>query len=313
LNNKTDVGEETRLRVLGIVREQNYRRRVSSVKGRVVGVFFPFGAGVRLSNPYTSGIVFGAADQLFQHDYRIELVSSHGIPREPMAFLRYCTESNIEAALFVLSRLADSYIAELAEVMPVVATGVSLPGSRATTICYDAYGAAQAAVSHLSGLGHRRIGFLGEDRLHRDQVLRHDGFRDALREVAADYDPPVLIGVGAWDQAELRHSLVHILGEPNPPTALVVSNDVIAMQTIEVLNLIGIRIPEQLSIVGFDDLPFSRHLSPPLTTVSQPIHEIGRLAAAEIDKMLHAEGLFSGEEIVLEGRLMVRASTAVCC
>lgn len=309
LNNKSDVGPVTRQRVLEIVRSEGYRRRVSAVKGRIVGIFFPFGNGVRLSNPYTSGIVFSAADALIQSDYRIELISTHSIPREKFAFLRYCTESNIEAAIFVLATTEDRYIAELAEALPVVATGASFESSNLTTICYDAYGAARDAVRHLADLGHRRIAFVCEDQRHRDQRLRYQGFRDELTELNPNYEPPTLLNAREVDRTDIRRFLEHTWQSKSVPSALLVSNDMAAAHVLEHLRSLGLRVPDDVSLVGFDDLPFSRYMQPALTTVQQPIQEIGSLAAEEVQRLILGDTTNLGREIVLDGNLLVRDST----
>ncbi len=309
LNNKSDVGQATRDRVLDVVGRYNYRRRVSAVKGRLIGVFFPFRETQRLSTPYTSNLVFGAADYLLQLDYRLELISVFSVPRTPREFLSYCTQANIQAALFVLSTVEDVYIGELARSMPVVATALSAPGTPATTVCYDAYAACTDAVAHLVSLGHRRIGFLCEDQVHRDQILRYRSFCDSMADVDPDYHPPVLLDVAHGAHTDIGHFLEHALRGTDAPTAFVASNDLTAMRVLDALDSMGVSVPEQISLVGFDDLPFARHLRPPLTTVSQPTHDIGELAAAEIHRQLSGDLTQQGQEILLRGALIVRGST----
>ncbi len=311
LNNKSDVAQETRRRVLSVIDELKYRRRVSSVNGRIVGVFFPFGVGVKLSNPYMSTIIYSAADQLVKLEYRVELISTHGVPKTSLDFQQFCTNSNIEAALFVMTTLSDQYIAEIADTIPVVVTANRLQASSATIIGYDAYRAASDATTHLVDLGHKRLAFVCEDHEHRDQLDRLRGFADTIKRLSDERGTDITAETISLDEEDLRQFLHRSMSSSDPPTGLVISNDLSAMRAIEIVSSMGLSVPTDVSIVGFDDLPFSRYLRPSLTTVRQPIYEIGRLAGEEIHRRICGDASGSGSELLLEGSLIVRESTGV--
>jgi LacI family transcriptional regulator len=194
--------------------------------------------------------------------------------------------------------------------VPVVALD---PGAKAAatlpTIGAANWLGARAATEHLLALGHRRIGMITGSRggLLCSRA-RLDGYRAAL-ESAGIAEDPSLIKHGEFEYRSGVAAAQKLIDHSNPPTAIFACSDYIALGVYEAARMRGLSIPDQLSVVGFDDLPAARWASPPLTTVRQPLEEMGRLAARTILNLARRKALES-PRMELGTRLIKRGSTA---
>jgi DNA-binding LacI/PurR family transcriptional regulator len=199
---------------------------------------------------------------------------------------------------------------ELAQQRPVGETigalaGSGLAGPWFAHVSVDDVGGSTAVVRHLLGLGHERIALLAGPPL-RPALLRLLGFRLGLEE--AGIAPAAIVSCEETFEAG-RRSATELLRSSDPPSAIVAYNDVIAIGAIRGAHELGLRVPEDVSIVGFDDIEFAAYVEPPLTTLRQPKREMGRLA---MDLLLEGLGGRSGPiREILPGELVVRASTAM--
>jgi LacI family transcriptional regulator, galactose operon repressor len=173
--------------------------------------------------------------------------------------------------------------------------------------------AAYQLTQHLISYGHRRIGFLRGLPNHAAAQLRFDGFEQAMREAGLEIDP-TLVEVGEFRYFVTLPCAQRLLSRPDRPTAIVASNDEMAAAVIKVAHELEIKLPEELSVVGFDDIPAAEMLWPPLTTVRQPVDKLGAAAA---DLLFACLGRGGGSawptpapHHVLQHDIVLRASTA---
>lgn len=189
---------------------------------------------------------------------------------------------------------------------PLTTIGVDLVDEGAAFVSVDTYNGALAAVEHLIGLGHRRISFVGgpDPATGRGRL---QGFTDAMQGASIPVDERLIVG-DTLDREGGARALDHLIGGSRPPTAVFAINDVMALGALQAAHARRIRIPNDLSIVGFDDIAMASHASPPLTTVAQPKALLGRTAA----RFLIAQLLdrTTPERLRLPSQLVVRASTA---
>jgi len=165
-----------------------------------------------------------------------------------------------------------------------------------------------AATDHLIGRGHRRIGAIGGPPDYLCSRARLDGYRSALERAGLDYDPALVRPGDFYYEGGFVHG-GELLDLADPPTAIFAGSDQQALGVYEAARQRGLRIPQDLSVVGFDDLPVVRWLSPPLTTVRQPLAEMGRAAADMLGTLI--EGLpLPSKRVELTTELIVRESTA---
>jgi LacI family transcriptional regulator len=172
----------------------------------------------------------------------------------------------------------------------------------------DSFGGARIATEYLVGLGHRRIAFVAGRPDLRSSNLRDAGYRRALAEAGIPFDP-ALVAVGRYEQDTVREVAQRLLAGPDRPTAVFAANDLSAIAIIEIAAELGLEVPRDLSVIGFDDIPEASRSTPPLTTVRQPMQ---RLGAAAVDLVV---GLLNGEtpertHLRLPTRLVRRATTA---
>ena len=176
------------------------------------------------------------------------------------------------------------------------------------TIDSDNLNGARLATQHLIDLGHRRIALLAGRADLQSAQLREQGYRQALANAGIDIDPD-LIRSGDYDPDVSADAARWLLAKDDPPTAIFAANDVTAIASIRVAEELGLRVPQDLSVVGFDNIPDSALCEPPLTTVEQPIHEMGRIATEALIKLINGEVL-DASHVTLPTKLVLRRSTA---
>jgi LacI family transcriptional regulator len=164
------------------------------------------------------------------------------------------------------------------------------------------------ATEHLIGLGHRRIGFIAGPPQLMCSRARIDGYRTALEAAGIPADDKLVYPGNFYHEAGFAGG-AHLLGLTDPPTAIFASSDQMAMGVYEAIRQRGLRVGDDISVVGFDDLPEVRWCSPPLTTVRQPLTEMGVLAARTVLRLAAREKIES-PRVELATELIIRHSTA---
>jgi LacI family transcriptional regulator len=190
---------------------------------------------------------------------------------------------------------------------PIVAIDPHTGQSGLPTVDSDNLRGGQLATAHLLGLGHRRIAMLTGRPDLESAKLRERGYREALHAAGVPVDES-LIRVGAYEAEVSLEQARLLLTAPDPPTAVFAANDVTAIATIEVATDLGLRVPADLSVVGFDNIPESALCAPPLTTIDQPIREMGERSIQLLLQLIRGEPA-EATHITLATALVVRQST----
>jgi LacI family transcriptional regulator len=192
---------------------------------------------------------------------------------------------------------------------PIVLLG-RLPGVQVSSVEFDNRRGAQTAVDHLVSQGHRRIGFIGYAPVYFTGVNeRLNGYRDALAAAGIPFDERIVCFGDFNDTGAGFAAATRLLELSVPPTAIFVSSDVLAFPTLTAIHQHGLRIPDDIAVVGFDDNPLSRYAFPPLTSVYLPFEEMGRRAGEMLlHRLLHPDE--PKHEILLDGQLIVRESSS---
>lgn len=185
---------------------------------------------------------------------------------------------------------------------------VDLPDPEVPSVGASNWSGGLAATRHLQEQGHRRIAVIGGPQHLLCSRARIDGYRAALDAAGVPIDPE-LIGYGDFHHIGGYERARHLLAFPDPPTAVFAGSDEQAFGVVEAARVAGLDVPRDLSVVGFDDLPMSRWASPPLTTVRQPLAEMGRVATQMLASLMAGKPLDS-TRVELATTLIVRASTA---
>ncbi|MGD8195742.1 LacI family DNA-binding transcriptional regulator [Herbiconiux sp. P18] len=305
VNGRYGISTETTRRVLEVVEQMGYESSLmaSSMRSRRTGVI---GVLVADFEPFSAEILKGVATAL--HDSRYDLMAYSGTRQRDSAGWERRSLSRLSGTLIDGAILVTPTVVGVTADVPIVAVDPHTGRADLPTVESDSFGGALLAMRYLIELGHRRIAFVAGRPDLRSSNLRDAGYRRALEEAGIPVERS-LIRVGLYEQDAARETATELLSSRNRPTAVFAANDLSAIATIETAAELGLDVPGDLSVVGFDDVPEAARLNPPLTTVRQPMQRIGA-AAAEL-----LIGLMNGEtpertHITLPTRLVRRATTA---
>lgn len=308
LGGRSDVSAATRARVLDVVAELGYRGRAGrNAPSRPES--WPFvdlvlsGIEGTWANRALSGVEQAAEEA------GIEVVVSVARPPDD-AWLTRLLARRLRGAVLALVDTTDDQLATLAAArVPVVLLDpLRQPPSSVASVGAANWAGGRAAAEHLLGLGHRRLAVLGGQRDHLYSQARIDGFRSALTQAGLDL-PDDRVAHTDWRRGQAAEGALGLLRGTPAPTAVFACSDTIALGVYDAAAALGLQIPGDVSVVGFDDLPEARWLSPALTTVHQPIAEMGG-AALRMLLRLGGDVLRETPREELATRLVVRGSTA---
>jgi LacI family transcriptional regulator len=277
-NNYEFVKPATRARVEAVMEELGYvanvkARSLAGGKSQVIGLLV-----YDLNSSYLVEIVRGIDDELSRLDYDLMLSTTHRRKHKEASVVSRLVQGVVDGLLIVLPRNLEAYVADLSQQQfPYVLidyTGGN-PASNAVRATNRVGG--QAATEYLLGLGHRRIGCIIGPLSVGCAQERLDGYAAALRAHGLAYDPALVVG-GDFLEASGHSALHELLKLDQPPTAIFSSSDSMAIGAMRAAVEAGLRVPEDLSIIGFDDIPEAAAHSPALTTIRQPLQEMGRIA-----------------------------------
>jgi LacI family transcriptional regulator len=278
VNGKGYVSAETRDRVMDAVARTGYvvnRRAQGLASGRsqVVGLV------VRgLDTSYVGEIVRGIDEELAAVSYDLMLYTTHRRKQRESAFVANVAAGLADGLLLVLPIDPAAYLESIRRRgFPYVLIDHGGMGEDGPSVGATNHQGAYDATNYLIGLGHRRIGFVTGHMEMGCAIDRLAGYQAALRDHGLPRDP-ALIQVGDFEQPRGFACARALLDLPTPPTAIFASNDVSAFGVIDAVRDRGLRIPDDISVVGFDDIPTSASIHPSLTTVRQPLEEMGRQA-----------------------------------
>jgi LacI family transcriptional regulator len=305
VNGRYGVSRDTSEHVLRVVADMGYESSLgaSGMRGTKTGVIGVLVAEIEsFAAEVLKGI--GAAAQSSGFDL---LVYTVAFSHEPKGWenrsLRRLSGSLIDAAIMV----TPTVVAAPTEI-PLVAIDPHVSTGEISTVEADSLNGAYGAVAYLISLGHRRIGFVAGRPDLRSSRARDSGYRRALAEAGIQYDP-ALVRVGFYDEETTRAAGSSLLGSESRPTAVFAANDASAIGIVKVARGLGIDVPGDLSVIGFDDVVEASRLVPPLTTVRQPMRLIGQTATEVILARL-AGGDATVRHVELPTELVVRATTA---
>lgn len=307
-NEKGPVRSETRQRILEVASRLGYAphamaRSLITKKTGTVGVLLP-----DLYGEFFSEVIRGV-DLAARHDgYHILVSSSHSDRSEVEAVLR-ALRGRIDG-LVVMSPEADARAlgANLPGTLPIVLLNCRVEGTAFDSINIDNYGGALAMIRHLASLGHRRIAHVKGAPSNNDALERLLGYRDAMQPLVGDEGTEALEIQGDFGEESGYRAGGEILRMRPRPTAVFAANDGMAIGLLSALQEAGLRVPEDIAVTGFDDIPIARFLTPPLTTVRLAIADLGALAVQRLlQAMARGEDRERRHE-TLPTTLMVRGS-----
>jgi LacI family transcriptional regulator len=304
------VNADTARRVIKVAEGLGYRpnpiaRGLKTSKSSTIGLVIP-----DLTNPLFPPIVRGIEDVLEPAGYSGLIVNTDNDLQREQAQIELLRSRQVEGLIIATALLEHPLLDRLhREGVPMVMVNRRPEGLDIPSITPDDASGIELAVSHLAALGHRRIAHLAGPSTTSTGMARLRAFRNAVRDRDLDSDPALVVSCDSWTEQAGADALRGLLDAGTDLTAVVAGNDLIALGCYDVFAERSISCPGEISVVGFNDMPFLDKLAPPLTTIAIPHHQIGAEAARLLLDAI-AEPTRGARSVLLPLTLVVRGSTA---
>jgi len=313
LNDYDDVSEETKQLIKRVAQEMGYHPHViaqSLQRRRTNTVGFIVPATDRyLSDPYFLELLAGIGDGAASHDFDLLVSTCKPMdPQERVVYERMVRGRRVDGIVVARTRCDDERIAYLlSEGFPLVAFGRTASDLDFPCLDVDGERGVYEAVNYLIGLGHRRIGFIAPSMYLMFAEHRLAGYKRALRDNDLE-DDAALVVEGNLTQARGYQRMEQLLDLEEPPTAVVAGNDLMAFGAMEAAQERGLVVGRDVAVIGFDDVPLAAYFHPALTTIRQPIYDIGKMLSQMLIKIINGEEL-AERQIILQPELVIRESS----
>ncbi len=309
------ISVQTTERIRRLAAEMGYRpsaaaRSLKTNRSQAVGVIVS-----SIDDPYFSEVLQGIESTAQQSGYSLFIAASQRDAEREDAIVRTMVEHRVEGVIICSTSFGAERGRKFVECgVPIVAVNNQAAEDYRYSIYHDDVDGSKQLTSHLIGLGHREIAYLGNDLAGRTNLERLDGYQQEMREKRPQLPAAHVHQIEYGTPRAIEGAVERFLRLSTPPTAIVCYNDMMAIELLQALRHAGVRVPEDISITGFDNIVFSAYTSPPLTTFDQPKRfigeEAGRLLLSLLDELPGEETCAPDNVRVLRGRLLVRSSTA---
>jgi DNA-binding LacI/PurR family transcriptional regulator len=300
------ITERTRRRIQRIAQKMRYSPDAIA-RGLVTRRTLAIGVIVTsIADPFVAEVVRGIEELAGNHRYRVFLGTSHNDPTREVNLVKAMREWRVDGVIVASSRVGSMYKPMLKEIgVPIVVINNEHAGSFMHSVAVDDQQGAELATRYLIQQGHRIIGHLQgpSDRISSENRLA--GYRRALAKAKIKFDASLVVPGDGGEQ------VVQLLSRSPSPTAIFCYNDMTAIGALRALKHRGVCVPADVSLIGFDDIPFALYVDPPLTTIRQPMFEMGQ-RAMQMALTLMNDRASPVSNVIIQGQLMVRESSARC-
>lgn len=299
LNHRIELPASTSARIDAAILKLNYRpnvlaRRLSTGKTEAIGLVTP-----EIREPFFAELASAVEDEADRHGYTIFMSSTRSDREREIAALRRLDDRHVDGLVMMTNTPDDGTLAKLiGRRRNVVLVDEDIPGVNVPRIFVENTEGAYEATRHLIEHGHRTIGYIGGPKGLLTVEERRAGFQRAMKEAGLTVRRD-LMRLGSFSPEVARQAVLDFMAAAEPPTAIFASSDYIGIGAIKGLRDAGLRVPDDVSLVGFDDVPMTELLNPPLTAVRQPIEAMGRQSFLVLHELL------SGRQPALLTRLPV--------
>lgn len=304
------VRPETVARVTAAAEALGYRpnylaRSFKTRRTMSIGVVVP-----DIANPLFPPMLRGIEDRLGADGYVTLVANTDNSPERQARIFAGMLDRRVDGLICATAHLEDPSLAQLAEEgLPVVLFNRVLERHAFSSVSVDDAAGIRLAVEHLAGLGHRRIAHLAGPQSFSTGQARYEGYLSAMRAVGLEADEALVAFGMSFTAPEGERCGKELLSADHPPTAIVAGNDMMALGCSAALDRAGLRCPADVSVVGFNDMPFVDRFQPPLTTVRIPQYDVGLRAAEILLERLEVPEM-PLKQVLLAPSLIVRGSTA---
>jgi len=309
INNPNQVGEKSRQKVSQVIEQLNYfpdalGRGLRAGTTRTVGLVLP-----DVTNPFYTNLARGVEDIARHNKFSIVLCNTDEDAEREVEYLQVLVSKHVDGLIIapVGGPQSSQYLASLQkEGMKFVFVVRRLLEVKCDVVCSDLRQAAYLLTRHLTALGHKRIGLITGPNKYSTTDERIKGYREALSEAGLPFDPGLRVESPFKVEGGYQGTLT-LMNLENPPTAIIAGSNFIAVGTIKAARELGIKIPQKLALVSFDDIPLASEMFPFLTVAAQPVYSIGTIAANLLLERIRGH-VRETRDVVLQPELIVRYS-----
>ena len=299
------VRQETRQHVLEVIEELGYTHNAVASSLRTDRTNIIMLAIPDITNPFWPALARGVQDKMEMEGYAVVFANSDWNDQREKMFLEMARRNRFDAIL--INPVCVNNDDLLAAHIPTVLIGSHTNFPDFDSVGSDSYGAIQLALTHLYDLGHRRIGLIRGQQV-RPRHTRLQSYQDFLSNKRLPQDDDLVVQV-PFDEKGGRDALKQLLALPEKPTAVLAANDILAIGALLAAHEVNISVPDELSIIGIDDIYAASTTTPPLTTIAKPKYEIGRKAAAYLLDHIQRQAYLKPRRTLFSCSLQERNST----
>lgn len=310
VNNHPNVSEDVRKRVKEVINKTGYQphaaaRTLASQRSWMLGLVLPRSVSSFFADPYFPRLTQGIAQACNQYNYTLGLFLISTKEDEEAIFPRVSRKGLLDGILLQSDQLGDQLTNQIIQSkIPLVIIGRPFYNKNVSYIDVDNVNGAFTAVSHLIRLGYQRIGTITGVSTRTVSLDRKEGYIKALTERGRNIDESLIVE-GDFTEAGGYYAMQQLL--PNKPDAVFAASDIMAIGAMRAIREAGLRVPEDIALVGFDDLPLATMPEPRLTTIRQPVYQFG-VKAVEILLDLIENGIEPPRRIIMDTELIIRNS-----
>jgi LacI family transcriptional regulator/LacI family repressor for deo operon, udp, cdd, tsx, nupC, and nupG len=310
INNSPNVNPQTRIKIEKIIKELKYRpNRVAkrlrnrNTSSNLLGVLIP-----DIQNPFYVDVLRGIEDVAYQHHYALIMCNFSQDETKEKMYLDILQSESVDGMITAPAHEKDEKVLNLIKGgLPIVCVDRGLTDTDVDVVLVDNHKGAYNAVDHLAKKGYKRIAYISGIPKIPSSRDREQGYLDALKDNNLTIDRS-LVKYGDSRHDSGVQLCAELLESKNPPDAIFTGNNLITLGALETIHKKGLKIPNEVAIVGFDDMYWSISLNPPLTAVKQPAYEIGKCAAEQLISRINDPDRTTSN-MILKTELMVRSSS----
>jgi DNA-binding LacI/PurR family transcriptional regulator len=311
LNKPEVVSEDTRIRVQETIRRLGFypnaiARSLKARRTYALGL-----VTVDLTDSFFTNLTAGAEAEARRQGYRLVLSSTEHIVQDEPDFVRLLAEQQVDGILIIRDAVAvqnDPLVNVLNIGIPIVTTGYHFPHPNLEVVDVDNVDGGYKACRFLLECGHRKIGMITGPTFHKSVKDRMEGYHKALAEYGLDFAPSYICE-GDWSSPSGYIAMKELLDRQLSFSAVFVQSDAMAIGAYRAIYDSGFRIPEDISVIGYDDLPVVEYIYPPLTSMRQPVRQIGELAVKILIRKINGESTVV-DPVILQAQLIERCSVS---
>jgi LacI family transcriptional regulator len=307
INNDSRISEKTKNKVLLIIKKLGYTpnaiaRGLKTKRTNTLGMLIP-----DITNPFFAEIARGVEDAANKNNFNVILCNTDDKLKKERTYLEILRGKRVDGLILGTAHIRDKSILELEKKkFPYILVSRNIEGLDKNCVIVDDVAGGIIVTEYLIKLGHRRIAHITGPLKTRSALNRLKGYKLALKKYEIEYRDE-LAGQGDFRIKGGYQVMKRFLKLPEPPTAIFAANDLLALGAIQVIQKKKYHIPEDFCIIGFDDIRLASFVYPPLTTIRQPMLEMGAIAVKMLLKIIE-EGEFNQRKIVLKPKLIIRES-----